>query len=102
MTLVEALDAAADDLPGVTRNVREDAVEWSVGGRPFTAAAGNVADFRLAGVVASAALGTPDTSPSRRGRDWISFAPPELDRLAVDRATAWLASAYRNATAPRG
>jgi hypothetical protein len=27
----------------------------------------------------------------------VTFTPPELDGLALDRAEAWLASAWRNA-----
>ena len=47
--------------------------------------------------MASAALRTPDTAASPRGSDWVAFAPAELDRHAIDRATAWLASAWRRA-----
>jgi len=34
---------------------------------------------------------------SARGWDWIEFRPTELHRHAIDRATAWLASAWRRA-----
>ena len=42
-------------------------------------------------------LRTPDTADSARGADWVAFSPPELDQHAIDRATAWLASAWRRA-----
>jgi hypothetical protein len=48
-------------------------------------------------MVAKAALRTPDTAGSGRGVDWVAFSPPELDQHAIDRATAWLASAWRRA-----
>jgi hypothetical protein len=85
---LEAVDEAAT--PG-------GAVEWSIDGIVFAAVNGGRAEFRLDPMVAAAALRTPDTSPSPRGGDWVAFAPPELDRHAIDRATAWLASAWRRA-----
>ena len=94
MTLAEALAAAAADLDGVG----DGEPEWSVGGIVFAAVtAPGTAEFRLEPIVARAALGTPDTGPSNRGADWVAFRPKELDRFALDRATAWLGSAYRNA-----
>jgi hypothetical protein len=44
-----------------------------------------------------AALGTPGTSASERGTEWVVFAPPDLDRTAVDRVVAWFAAAWRHA-----
>jgi len=72
-------------------------VTWSIGGRLFATVVGGRAEFRLDPAVAAAALRTPDTSRSGRGADWVAFAPAELDRHAIDRATAWLASAWRRA-----
>jgi hypothetical protein len=96
-TLVEAIDAAALELPAVERREAGGEVTWSAGGVAFAAAGTGTAEFRLDAVLARAALGTPDTSPSRRGAGWIAFAPQELDRFALDRATSWLAAAYRRA-----
>jgi hypothetical protein len=107
-------DASRDDAPRDLRAVLEDAateledaerrdsneddgVEWSIAGTVFAAIAGERAEFRLDPMVAAAALRTPDTLPSARGRDWVAFAPADLDRHAIDRATAWLASAWRRA-----
>ena len=58
---------------------------------------GDRAEFRLDPAVAAAALRTPDTSPSPRGADWVAFSPAALDGHALDRAKAWLASAWRRA-----
>ncbi|MDQ6794092.1 MAG: hypothetical protein M3067_04610 [Chloroflexota bacterium] len=99
MTLAEAVEDAAGRLPGVER--REvpgiGGIEWLVGGRPFAAASAGSVEFRLDPVVARAALGTPDTSVSGRGAEWVAFSPAELDRFAVDRALAWLGAAHRRA-----
>jgi hypothetical protein len=91
------LEAAAADLEAADRRAAGDGVEWSIGGIVFASAQGGRAEFRLAPPVAAAALRTPDTAASPRGGDWVAFAPTELDRHAIDRATAWLASAWRRA-----
>jgi hypothetical protein len=95
MTLAEALGEAATDLPGATPVEIDDGVEWRVDDRTFAVVRGTVVELQLAPVVARAALGTPDTQSSRRGRGWVAFAPPVLDQFALDRAVAWFASAYR-------
>jgi hypothetical protein len=97
--LLAVLEAAAADLEAVERTEGDDVVEWSIGGVTFAVARakGGYAEFRLAQPVAAAALRTPDTAPSARGGDWVAFTPAELDRHAIDRATAWLASAWRRA-----
>jgi hypothetical protein len=99
LTLAQLLDEAAADLEDAERSAATngDAVEWSIGGIAFAAVSGGRAEFRLDAPVAAAALRTPDTAASPRGRDWVLFAPAELDRHAIDRATAWLASAWRRA-----
>ena len=97
--LVAILDEAAADLEEVERREASGGteLEWAIGGTVFATAAKGRADFRLSPPVADAALRTPDTAASPRGRDWVAFAPAELDRHAIDRATAWLASAWRRA-----
>jgi hypothetical protein len=71
--------------------------EWSIDGRVFATVAAGRAEFRLDPMVASAALRTPDTARSPRGADWVGFAPAAIDQHAIDRATAWLVSAWRRA-----
>ena len=98
-TLATVLDEAGADLEDAQRSAATngDTVEWSIGGIVFAAVNANRSEFRLDPMVAAAALRTPDTAPSPRGRDWVAFSPTELDRHAIDRATAWLASAWRRA-----
>jgi hypothetical protein len=97
MTLADVLDEAVATVGRVERSASDRAVEFLVDGRPFAALTGDAAEFRLEPVVARAALGTPDTMASARGPDWVAFRPPELDRFATDRATAWFLSAWRRA-----
>lgn len=52
-------------------------------------------EVRLRPAVADAALRTPDTTASGRGRGWVRFAPADLDDPSRDRALAWLDSAVR-------
>lgn len=52
-------------------------------------------EVRLRPAVADAALRTPDTTASVRGRGWVRFAPTDLDDSSRDRALAWLDSAVR-------
>jgi hypothetical protein len=100
-TLLEALTAAATGLPDVEGRPTPRGTEWLARGRPFAAVTGNVAEYRLEPTIARAALGTPDTSRSLRGNDWIAFRPSELDRFAIDRAIAWFGAAHRRASALR-
>jgi hypothetical protein len=96
-SLAAIVEAAATDLEAVDRRVTADGPEWSIGGVTFAAIKANAAEFRLARAVVEAALRTPGTARSARGPDWIEFRPAEIDRHAIDRATAWLASAWRRA-----
>lgn len=100
MSLAEAVTQAAAELPDAVPVVSDEGTEWAVDGRPFARVAGSVAEFRLSPAVARAALTTPDTERSARGAGWVRFGPVELDRMALDRAEAWLASAYRAAGEP--
>ena len=50
---------------------------------------------RLRPTVAAAARGPPAAGRAGRGRGGVRFAPPALDEYALDRASAWLASAVR-------
>jgi hypothetical protein len=101
LTLLDVLTGAADDLPLIRRADEGSNLIWSTGGVAFAALDGDRAEFRLDPRVAGAALRTPDTAPSARGRDWVAFAPLTLDDTAVDRAEAWFLSAHRRSSAPR-
>jgi hypothetical protein len=95
--LAAAVELAVAGLDDVERLERGALVEFSRTGRVFAAIEGGVASYRLSPAVARAALATPDTSKSSRGADWVTFAPAAMDRFALDRAVAWLESAWRNA-----
>ena len=97
MNLEQALEETLVDLEQVERAAFGGGVEWRRGGRPFAALVGDAAEFRLDPLVATAALRTPDTAASKRGVDWVRFSPALVDHHAVDRAQAWLASAWRRA-----
>lgn len=108
MTLVEVLAESAAELEGVearqaAASSRQAAgpTEWTWRGRPFASASGRTAEFLLEPIVARAALGTPDTTASPRGAQWIAFRPAALDQYAVDRASSWLRSAHRYSSARR-
>ena len=96
-SLASIVEAAAADLEAAEARTVGGSQEWSIGGIAFATAAGDRAEFRLDPIVAGAARRTPDTAPSERGPDWVAFAPTVLDQHAIDRATAWLASAWRRA-----
>ena len=96
-SLAELVDSVIEDLGGVER-IREPAgVSCAVNGRTFAVVAEDRLETSLDLAVARAALRTPDTSASPRGLGWIVFAPASIDRFALDRAEAWLRSAYRRA-----
>ncbi len=100
MTLGDVLAEATVDLSGTETTASEDgALTWSRAGRPFATASadGAEAEFGLDTAVAEAASRTPDAVPCDRGPGWIRFSPSALDAPAIDRAVAWLASAYRRA-----
>jgi hypothetical protein len=98
-SLAEALTEAAAELPGVTRQGDAGTIEYALDDRSFAAleADGGAASFLLASAVAAAAVNTPDTVPSPRGRDWVTLRPSVVDGHAIDRAVAWLESAWRHA-----
>ena len=98
MTTVRAvLEEAVMDLDEVEAVPSGDDLEWRRGGRPFAVLNGTAAEFHLDPLVAKAALRTQDTYPSSRGADWVRFDPAVLDDHGMDRAEAWLASAWRQA-----
>lgn len=98
-TLAAALAEAAADLPGVTGRQSAGATEYVLGEAAFAVVelGGDVASFRLAAAVAAAAVRTPDTVTSSRGHGWVTLQPTLVDGHAIDRAVAWLQSAWRNA-----
>ena len=103
MTLREVLAEAAATFEDVTRSEPDSGpgitapITWTRAGTAFAILepGGGVVEFALDPAVATAATRTPDVARSERGPGWIRFAPATLDGHAVDRATAWFASAAR-------
>ena len=98
MNLRDLLADAASQLDDVDVKLGSDgAITWSRVDRAFATLDpdGTAADFALDPAVAAAAIRTPDTNPSPRGKGWVTFTPGDLDDHAADRAVAWLASAHR-------
>jgi hypothetical protein len=101
VTLQEVLATVAADVDDVAASsTPAGGTDWSRGADVFASLAsdGRSAEFRLDSAIADAAIRTPDTGPSTRGRGWVRFAPVSLDGHAVDRATAWFMSACRRTT----
>ena len=90
-------ERAAADPPALEQHDLGGVVEYLRSGKPFAAASDASAEFRLRPDVASAAVRTPDVRASDRGPEWVTFTPPDLDRFAVDRLTAWFDFAWRHA-----
>ncbi len=100
-SLREALSSAAAELPDVSEKPTETGADWALRGRVFATVTHGTAEFDLEPVIARAARATPAATPSKRGRDWVAFNPPKVDRYARDRAVAWFGSAYRRAASVR-
>jgi hypothetical protein len=98
-TLSKALAAAVAELPGVTSRELAGTIEYLLDDQTFASleADGAAASFRLAPAVAAAAVNTPETGVSPRGPDWVTLRPTVVDGHAIDRAVAWLESAWRQA-----
>ena len=90
-----AVDRLAGELGGVSRREAGKSVEYSRSSVLFATRENGWLNFRLRPEIAAAALRTPDTAVSSRGREWVSLAPAALDSFALDRATAWFEVAWR-------
>jgi len=96
-TLAELVADVVAGIGEVGRSADGAATVFGREGHAFAALAGDTLEVRLDAAVGAAALRTPDTEASSRGPAWVRFSPPELDRMAIDRATAWLEYAWRHA-----
>jgi hypothetical protein len=97
-SLGERVEAVVADLGGVDRRPGSEGVAFAVNGREFAFLGEDHLEAGLDQAVAKAALRTPDTAASARGGGWIVFRPSAPDRFALDRAEAWVRSAYKRAT----
>ena len=96
-TLPSVMEEAAAVLPDVEVVSRDTETSWSRGGRVFAVLDDAGAELCLDVPIAAAAMNTPDTAASSRGKEWVRFAPATLDGHAVDRLTAWFGLGYRRA-----
>lgn len=96
-SLADLFAALAAKLGEVNADVRGELTEYRRGNVRFATVEGNAAELRLHPEIAEAARSTPSTSGSQRGPEWVRFAPPEVDRHALDRAESWFLSAWRAA-----
>ncbi len=94
-SLDERVEGVVEVLDGVVRRREGDAVTYLFDGKAFAVLAADTLEVALDAAVARAALKTSGASVSRRGPAWIAFSPGAVDRFALDRAEAWLRSAYR-------
>jgi hypothetical protein len=94
-SLDERVEGVVEVLDGVVRRREGERVTYLARGVAFAVLAPDALEVALDAAVARAALKTPGASPSRRGPGWIMFTPKAVDRFALDRAEAWLRSAYR-------
>ena len=96
-SLADLFTALAAKLGEVKTELRGDLAEFRRGDVRFATVNDAAAELRLHPEIAEAARRTPSTAGSERGPDWVRFAPPVVDRHALDRAEAWFLSAWRAA-----
>jgi len=97
-TLDERVEAVIEELEGVTGERDGESVTYTAGGRVFAVLMPDLLEVALDPAIAAAALRTPDTLASSRGKGWIAFTPDGIDRFALDRAEAWVRLAHRRAS----
>jgi hypothetical protein len=90
-----AIDRLAADLEGIHRRDSGRTAEFVRGGVVFAVREGARLSFRLRPEIVAAALGTPDTSRSDRGAEWIALESTAVDAFTLDRAEAWFETAWR-------
>jgi hypothetical protein len=87
--VVELDDVTVTGDGGVTVYSRGDTV--------FARATVEALELRLPEDIAEAALRTPDTLPVPGQTGWVRFVPSDGERHVIDRAAAWLQTAWRHA-----
>jgi hypothetical protein len=99
-TLATRLAGIANELDDVRVVLAGGTMTWSRGQTAFAVLHGAAVELRLDAAIAAAALKTPDTESSQRGREWVRYAPATLDGHDLDRLTAWFQLAHRRAGDP--
>lgn len=100
-SLDERIGTVLEELDDVARVRDGERLVLDVDGRVFAVVDDELLEVALDGLVAKAALATPDTRPSPRGIGWVAFTPAVADRFALDRAEAWIRHAHRQAVRTR-
>jgi hypothetical protein len=95
--IAEEIGDQAETLDEVERTTDGTTTVFARAGRTFASADDAGFEFLVGGVIAAAALRTPDVIEGPRGPDWVRFSPAELDEPALDRAIAWFEAAWRRA-----
>jgi hypothetical protein len=93
--MVVLLEATADLDKPVEVVTGPTGTTYQLGERPFAWAQGLAFEVQLGSDIASAALRTPDVSPSARGPGWIRLEPAVIDDHAADRMVSWFELARR-------
>src|SRR4051794_21069129 len=75
---------------GVGQRQGSGSTEFLRAGAAFAIVRGDQVEIRVRADIAEAALRTPNTAPSMRGSDWITFRPDPTEPQDVDRLRAWL------------
>ncbi len=97
-SLAERVETVIGELGGVELARDGEAAVYLARGRAFAVLMADRLEVAMEPRVAKAALRTADTRASSRGTGWIVFTPAVIDRFALDRAEAWVRSAYRRVT----
>ena len=94
VAVAEDLAAGLDD---VDVDESGDVTSYRRGSAVFARVTAGALEVRLPEDIAEAALRTPDTQPVPGRPGWVRFAPANAERHVIDRATAWLHTAWRHA-----
>ena len=87
----------AADLEDVSVSGDGGVFVYGRGGTNFARAAADSLELRLPEDIAEAALNTPDTVAVPGQAGWVRLEPVGVAGHAIDRATAWLQTAWRHA-----
>lgn len=95
--LAELAAQVVDELDEVSVSGDGGVAEYRRGEVVFARATPDALELRLPEDIAEAALRTPDTLAVPGHAGWVRLVPAGGERHVVDRATAWLQTAWRHA-----
>lgn len=101
MSMLERLSSLAADvtesLDGAAATTTAGATELARDGSVFARVIETGLEVRLPADIAEAAKRTPDTATIDDDAEWLRFEPASDEQHALDRAEAWLLTAWRHA-----